>query len=102
SRRIIIEADISAAYEFEESLLAPRRLEIERERALVAIGVHEAETGRARLIAALRVLDLDHVRAEIREDEGRGRPGHNVAELEHARAVEWERSLRYGHRTIEA
>ena len=88
---VIVEAHIGRAHELEEDRLALRRLEVDRDAALVAVEVVVARP-RARhaprLVAAVRVLDLDHVGAEIGEDERRRRPGDDVPQLENAQARE--------------
>ena len=70
--------------------------EVERDAALVAI---EAEIGRtlaadfrvliaARIVAAVRVFDLDDVGAEIGQGLRAGRSGNNAGEIHHQQAVE--------------
>ena len=42
------------------------------------------------LVAAVGVFDLDHVRAEVGEDQRGRRAGHDMAELEHLELAEGE------------
>ena len=44
----------------------------------------------ARRIAAARVFDLDHVRAELREHQRRERTRHEARQVENADAVKWK------------
>src|SRR5437870_419574 len=70
-------------------------LEIEHDRALVAVGVEKdvphagmaERPGVAHHVAAGR-LDLDHVGAEVGEDLRRVRAHHHRGEVEHAHAVQ--------------
>ena len=79
-----------------------RVAEVERERALVAVepevvgrlALAPRRAPRARVVAAVGALDLDHVGAEVAEQHRRERPGEHAREVGHEDAV--ERSHRPG------
>ncbi len=79
----------------EERPAVGRALQIDRDRALVA--VEEVEVGRgarrhaARLVAFARTLHLDHVGAQVGQQQPRRGPRDDVAELEDAHALERKR-----------
>ena len=87
----VLDQHVRALRELAENLFSFRGLEIQRQRPLVAVEPDEArrlavEEGRcgANLIAAVGVLDLDHVGAQIGEDLPRPRPGQDARKLENA------------------
>ncbi len=84
--------------------------EVDRDRALVAIGAQvvaalrrlraarvaqERRPPRARLVIDAGPLDLEHVRAEVAQHLRAGRPGEDTAEIEDRDAVERPRRHRY-------
>ena len=95
----VVQAHVGRLHQRQERGLALGRLEVERGRALVAVEIIIARA-RARhaprLVAAVRVLHLDHVGAEIGQDQRRRRPGDDVAELQHLEAGEGEGGA-FGH-----
>ena len=82
-------------------------LQVERHASLVAIkevkhGCH-GPGHLADLIAAVDGFHLDHIRAHVREDLARGRPGDDMPELEHLHSRQRQPSTichacRLGHR----
>ena len=72
-------------------------LEIHRHRALVAVQRHEQRPHGRRLrrfalialpIAGRRILNLDHVRAEVAQGLRRIRPKHELRQVDHPNAVQ--------------
>jgi len=97
----VVDDHVGDGGEAEEEGTALRgALEVDGDAALVA--VQEVEEGGgarghgARLIAFARPLHLDHVGAQIGEEETGGGTGHDVPELQHPDAVERKRACR-GH-----
>jgi hypothetical protein len=87
----VLAEDVGAGDELEHDLAAARILGVDGDALLVA--VEEGEEARAgahelpRVVAAER-LDLDHLGAEVAEDDPAGRPHHHVRELDHPQAGE--------------
>ena len=131
--RVVLDEGVRVAHEFQEQLVAALAVQIERDalvgalrvveegvavpEALARIAVHEARPGRAlalprrdvpvegsRRVEVLDRLDLDHLRAEVREDHRAERPGPDDRLREHAHALQRQpggrlaRCLR-GHQT---
>ena len=78
--------------------------QIEHEAALVAVeglecGRVEGAVVMAERIAAVGTFDLDHLGAQVRENQAAGRSHDDVAELDHAQALERQSGPRIeGHR----
>src|SRR5215813_141683 len=101
----ILKQHVGACRELLDDALAFRRLEVEFDRALAAIGAMEigraemAAVGRwyegrapgAGIVAGALALDLDHVGAEIGEDLARPRPRQDAGKLEDTHTVEGTR-----------
>ena len=92
----VVDHHVGDGGEAQEQRAALRRaLEIDGDAALVA--VEEMEEGRrprghgARLIALAPALHLDHVGAEIGQNEPRGGSGHDVPELQNPYSFEGQR-----------
>src|SRR5205823_2790364 len=91
----VVHQHIGALRERQACLQRRRMLEIQDDRALVAVGV-EVDRAHAGVLerpgvahdVAAGWLDLDHVRAEVAEDLRRIRPHHHSGEIEHAHAGE--------------
>ncbi len=90
-----LDDDVGAPREGEERPAAARVLEVDRDRALVAVHrpVERAcgpavRAERARIVAGTGVLDLDDVGAQIGEMERAHRPGQQPRQVEHAHAGE--------------
>ena len=100
--RVVFDHDIGAGGQPMDDLPAAVRLEIDGERALVAVEAAEEAGGEARqaarLVAVRRGFDLDDVCAEIGEHEAAARPHDRLAELQHPDAGERERGV-FGHRS---
>ncbi len=92
----VLEQHVGARRELLDDALAFRRLEVELDRALAAIGAmeigraqmaavgcrYEGRAPRTRVVAGTLALDLDHVGAEVGEDLPRPRPRQNAGKLE--------------------
>ncbi len=94
----VFDHGVGAIDETQEDLASLRRADIERDRALAAVGILEGERGLAFLrgtiaevVAGARALDLDDVGAEVGENRGRKRPGDYPAEIEDANSFEHAR-----------
>ena len=87
-----LDEDVGAVDEPQQHLLAALVLDIQCERALRrvrseehhAAALPEARPPGTSLVAALRMLDLDDVRAERAENLRRGRPGERRGEIDDA------------------
>ncbi len=92
----VLDQHVGVAHHPQQHLLALGRLQVERDRALVAVqhqeGRRHAVDARiaiaARIVAAVGLLDLDHVGAEVGQHHAAGRAGHDLGQLEHAHAGE--------------
>ena len=92
----VLDHHLGAGAQLEGQLAARRIAQVDRHAALAA--VHGEEVGGlaarerrapgARLVAALRALDLDHVGAEVGEHHAGVGPGEHAREVEHAHAAE--------------
>src|SRR5205085_7014391 len=99
----VVQQHVARGGETQEDVTSTRLLEIERQRSLAVVMRFEeaAETGAATVpgvasrIAGLHLLDLDYVRAEVREDRRCVRAVLVHSEVEHANTG--ERKL---HRSI--
>jgi hypothetical protein len=99
ARPIVLDDDVGAGGEPAEELETGGALQVQRDRALVAVHVDEAEAvvalqleahRLARLVAAVRRFDLDHVGAHVAEQHAAEGPGHHLAEVENAEPAERE------------
>ena len=87
---------VGAPNQFTGDVACRRIGEIENDAALAAVQTDESGTlaGEigvfiaARIIAAIRVLDLDHFGAEIGQRLGAGRTGNNPGEIHHQQTIE--------------
>ena len=93
-----LEDDVRARHQLEEQLATARCLEVEAQRALVAVDGGEHRRAAlvqrrhpAHVVAAVEVLDLDDVGAEAGEDHGGERTGQKTAEVEDAHTAEGHR-----------
>ena len=90
---VILEQHVGAGDELEQDRSALVRAQVELNAALAAIVGDEIRTvllaakGPER-IAALRMLDLDHLRAEVGQHHARKRSRDHGAQLDHAHALE--------------
>ena len=91
----VLHDDVALLQQVDEDLLALRRLHVDGDRALVAVEHREVERVGVRHVAqlaarrvALRVLELDHVRAEPGEKLRAGRTGLHVCHVEDAYAFQ--------------
>ena len=86
---------VGAAAELAQDVLAFRRLQVHRERPFPAVH-HEERVGRAidqrrdrpHVVAQCWILDLDHVRPEVREELGAKRAREEPGEIQHDEALE--------------
>src|SRR6185436_8063069 len=100
-RPVVLDDDVRSLDETEKDLAALRCLEVERNRALVAMQVLEIRpVARAAHVLVARRLDLDHVGAEIRELAHAARTGPHSRQVEHPKAGEGGRSFDGGHAGI--
>jgi hypothetical protein len=96
SRAVILDQDVGALDEAEQQLLGPRFAKVERQALLVAcIRLPEQRVPRdtpvAQRVALARVLDLDHLGAEIGQLQGEHVARHQTRQIEHGNAVEGRR-----------
>jgi hypothetical protein len=95
----VLPDDVGDPAEVEEHVAAVRLLEVERHallapvdgeevRALAAVGAEEGRPHAAHRVAPGRLLDLDHLRAQVGEQHRAVRPGEHAREVEDADAVE--------------
>ena len=86
----VLGQDIGRGDELARDRHALRRFQVERDRALVAVECRKEACAGAdqtpRIVAVGRRLDLDHVGAEVAENEAAARPHDHVAELDDADA----------------
>jgi hypothetical protein len=83
----ILDDDIRVLHEPEKNLAPLRVLEVQRDRALVAMQVLEVRAvARAAHVLDFRRLDLDDVGAEIRKLAHAARAGAHPGQVEHAKA----------------
>lgn len=112
ARHVVLDDDVGLADEALDDRAPGGRLEVEREAALAAVRreevrrlgrkpvaafrrrSREGRAPRARVVAAARMLDLDDVRAEVREEHRRVRAGQHAAQVEHAHAGQRRRDAR--------
>ncbi len=102
----VLHHDVDGLRELANDLLSRGLGEIDRDRALVAVGAEEErvvvvrlalridQIGRsedARIVAAARTLDLDHLGAEVGEHLGRQRAREHARQIEHLDAGERKR-----------
>src|SRR5205085_4901273 len=89
-----------------QHLLAGLGLEVQRDAALVAVHVQEAEAvgalhleahGAAGLVAGAGRLHLDHVGAKVAKQHAGVRAGHHLGDVENADACQGERAGCVGH-----
>ena len=91
--RVVLDHDVGGCRQPMQQRAAFIGFEIDGEAALVAVERAEEAGGKAEQPAggiAVDRLDLDHVGAEIGENEPRARPHDGVAEFEHANAGKGE------------
>src|ERR1700741_5258503 len=95
ARRQVVKKHVCLLEQPREDPLRLGMLHVEREALLRAVHPHEVGREpldrpviRAGRIAALRALDLDHPRAELRELARRERPGDHLLERNHRDALE--------------
>jgi hypothetical protein len=96
ARAEILQEHVRRLQQGAEDLLAPRLLQIQREAALVAVEGEEEETVGVgsisqdvpRRVAFVRLLDLDHVRAQPGQHLPAGRPRLIVREIDHPDACQ--------------
>ena len=91
----VVDDGVGAGDEAQEQLAAFRVADVERDRALAAVGVLKRERGLALrrgavavIVPSPRPLDLDHVGTEVGEERRRERPGDDAGEIEDAEAFE--------------
>src|SRR5262249_6479803 len=101
----VLDDDVALGDQFVRNLEPFRRLEVERNAALVAVHQEKQATLTADertnmpVVVALRRLDLDHVGTDIRQQRRAERPGHDARKVENAYSVEWRR---YGHGKLQS
>ncbi len=90
-----LEHDVVLAHEAQQRLTAPLALEVQADRALVAVQRQEQRRGGRRVgalveggrpadvVAHARVLDLQHVRSEVRQQQRAEAPRQQPREVEH-------------------
>jgi hypothetical protein len=95
--RHVLDEDVRLLRHFLDEREAARRLQVHRHRLLVGVVDHEiigvrpgfrAGAEDAARLAAFRVLDLDHLGAELGQDLGAGGAGLELRQIEHADAGE--------------
>ena len=97
---VVLDHDVGGLRELHEDLHAFSVLEVERDRALVAMQVLEVRAfsrSAHRGLQPRRRLDLDHVRAEVGELAHAGRPGAHAREIKNAETRKSSRSRHVGH-----
>ena len=98
---VVLDHDVGGLRQLHEDRDALRVLEIERDRALVAVQVLEirpvARAAHGVLLEAGRRFDLDDVGAEVGELAHAGRPGAHARQVEDAKARERGGSRYVGH-----
>ena len=94
ARAEVLDKDVGTRGEALQGLLAALALQIDGDRALVAVVVEEgggqpagAVAAGAHVIAAARDLDLDHVGALVGKDHGREGSGDHRGQVDDANAV---------------
>src|ERR1017187_3418457 len=96
ARPEVLDHDVSLGDQAVEQAPPFRGLEIERDAFLVAVDaqevhafpVDERRTPGARVVALVRLLDLDDARPHVREEHRAVRPGQYAGQVEHRDAVE--------------
>ena len=95
----VLAEDVGAGHQLEHDLPAARVLGVDRDALLVAVEQgEEAGAGADELsgVVAAERLDLDHLGAEVAEDDAAGGSHHHVGELDHPDAGE-RQVFRFGH-----
>ena len=100
ARAQVLDDDVGGRDQLAKDLLAAIRLEVDRDRPLVAVEAHERgalaidqRRRHAHLVAAVGVFDLDHLGPEVGQLHAAERRRHVVADLEHADAGERRRAI---------
>ena len=93
----VLDQDVAPTHEIQDQRLPPGMLEIDRDASLPPVdreevgGLAVGRAGRGPLpavVAALRVLDLDHLGAVVPEDLGRERSRHDAGEVDDPKVFE--------------